>query len=1326
MSLPIRVLIVEDTDSDLQLILRELRTAGLDCLWERVVTADEFRVALRRDEWDLVLCDYSLPQFGAMEALEIVGVVRPGFPLIVVSGTMGEEVAVEVMRAGANDYFLKQDLSRLGPAVLREVNFSRKHRATERLSQEVLDSLPAQILVLDMHGQIVTVNTSWREFAARFPTLGSAEPGSDLLKTSSNLLEICATGELPFATFGSRIAAGIKQVLNGEATQFSLEYSICSGRAEQWYLIHVTAFSGDSRGVVISQSEITTRRITEAALRESEDRYRTLLNRIPVPLFVYDCETLEYLAVNDAAVSVYGYTRQEFLRMRVTDIRPPEDVPVLLDALSRWANQDGPRGVWRHKKKDGTIIQVEITAHLFELEKRPACIILAADVTARRRSEADLRHKTDLLRAVADGTPDAIFVKDQQGRYLLFNPAAARFVGKNVEAVLGKDDTELFDPEGARLVMERDRRVMELNRVETQEEQLTAAGVTRTYLATKGPYRDSHGQVIGVMGVSRDITETKQAEEALRLSEARFRGFMDHSPAAAWICDLNGQILYTSETYRRMFQLPLGDIVGCNLFELFPADLATIYLENIREVFRTNQVVSAYEPAVRFDGTPGKFLVYKFPLPHPDGQSVVGGVALDVTDQSRADGLLSIQKKVLEQVIADAPLTAILDEICLGIEAVSEGMICSILLTNEAGTRLTKGAAPSLPSEYSNAIDGIVIGPTVGSCGTAAYRRTMVVVSNIAQDPLWDGYRQLILPYGFNSCWSIPVLSRDGKVLATFAAYYRESRAPRSEELELIQAAARLVALAVERRRAEDELRLRDRAIRAATQGILITDPNRHDNPIIFASHGFERLTGYSEAEVKGLNCRVLQGEDTDPSAIEQLRAAIATESACSLELLNYRKDRTPFWNELSISPVRDNQGKLTHFVGVLADVTARRRLEEQFRQSQKMEAFGQLAGGVAHDFNNLLTVIIGYSDILLESLDREAVEHNLVAEILNAGERAASLTRQLLAFSRKQVLQPIDLDLNSVTLSMEKMLGRLISENIQLTTVLEPNLASVRADPGQVEQVILNLVVNARDAMPNGGRVIIETRNVCLNETFVKTRTEMQPGNYVLLTVRDTGEGIPEEIQSRIFEPFFTTKGVGKGTGLGLATVHGILRQSGGFIEVESQVGVGTAFHIYLPRAEKIERGVTPALGMQTIPRGSETVLLVEDEPGVRSLVCRVLRGCGYQVIEASNGITALDLITSHSGPIHLLITDVVMPGMGGWQVAEAIRNVNPIVDVLFISGYTGDDVVRHGVQDDGANFLQKPFSSAALAAKVREILDAKNSRQSGGSKVNLGTNPN
>jgi PAS domain S-box-containing protein len=645
---------------------------------------------------------------------------------------------------------------------------------------------------------------------------------------------------------------------------------------------------------------------------------------------------------------------------------------------------------------------------------------LAEEVAERKLAESAVQRTADLLRAVAEGTTDALFVKDRDGKYLLFNEAAARFVGMSVAEVLGKDDTALFDPESARLLMNRDQQVMSSGAVVTEEETLTAAGITRTYLATKGPYRDKQGNVIGILGISRDITDRKRTEAALREAQQRLQYVVASSPA----------MLYTLAGEGENLQL-------------------TWISENVSEL-------TGYTLAETFQ-------------------------------------------------------------------------------------------------------------------------------------PRW--WHERVHHDDFPRVWD--------------------------EIQKRLFADGRLV----------DEYRFR-----------------------------------HSDG--------------------------------------NYR------WVRSEMRLIRDRAGQSVEIIGSWSDVTDRKQLEDQFRQAQKMEAIGRLAGGVAHDFNNLLTVINGYGELVLGALPAINPNRELVREIVAAGERAAGLTRQLLAFSRKAILKPKVLDLTTVVTDVERMLRRIVGEDIQLTVVSDPEVGAIKADPGQVEQVILNLVVNARDAMPTGGRLTIEVRNVELDETYARDHTDARPGSHVLLAVTDAGCGMDTATIARIFEPFFSTKGE-HGTGLGLATVHGIVRQAGGHVAVYSEVGHGTTFKVYLPRVEQ-----RPSLGkshhnLALMPRGSETILLVEDEDGVRVLARRVLQSSGYALLEARDGAEAVRIAEEHLGQIDLLVTDVVMPRLDGRVVAERVTEMHPGIKVLFLSGYTDDAVVRHGILEAEVAFLQKPFTPTSLAAKIREVLD-------------------
>jgi two-component system, cell cycle sensor histidine kinase and response regulator CckA len=483
------------------------------------------------------------------------------------------------------------------------------------------------------------------------------------------------------------------------------------------------------------------------------------------------------------------------------------------------------------------------------------------------------------------------------------------------------------------------------------------------------------------------------------------------------------------------------------------------------------------------------------------------------------------------------------------------------------------------------------------------------------------------------------------------------------------------------------------------------------DGNRLYTSPAYEKVLGYTTAELN----RTPSLEQVHPDDRPQLREAAAEAfrggPGRRIEYRMRHKNGTWLTLESTANPIRSVAGQVERLVIVNRDITGRKRLEEQFQQSQKMEAIGRLSGGVAHDFNNLLGVIIGYAEILQEGLRADHPLRHSADEVLAAGRRAASLTRQLLAFSRQQVLELKVLDVNVVVLNMESMLRRLIGEDVDLTSGLDGSLGLVKADQGQLEQVIMNLAVNARDAMPDGGKLIIESSNIVMDKVFVSRYPyPVQPGSYVRLTVSDTGVGMDAATRARIFEPFFTTKEKGQGTGLGLSMVYGVVKQSGGYIDVYSESGLGTTFKIYLPRVDEAITPDHPEPALSGSLRGHETLLLVEDEPALRSLTRNLLEICGYKVLDARNGAEAMDMSQAHDGVIDLLLTDVVMPGINGRTLADQLIQLRPKIDVIYMSGYTGQSVGARGILDPGSNFLQKPFTRDELARKVREVLDGKN----------------
>jgi PAS domain S-box-containing protein len=704
--------------------------------------------------------------------------------------------------------------------------------------------------------------------------------------------------------------------------------------------------------------------------------------------------------------------------------------------------------------------------------------------------------------------------------------------------------------------------------------------------------------------------------------------------------------------------------------------------------------------------------------------SYMTGVDLDITDRKRDEERIrhlnrvhAVRSAINQAIVREPDLDRILAEACRIAVETGGFRMAWLGLVDPGSGRLVRRAAAAADAGTLEIIDTLIVATPPAGCAFTA--RALVtgqpeVCEDIEHDPEAASWRQPALERGYRSMASVAIVS-NGRTIGAFNIYADRLGAFDAEERRLLGELAGDIGFAIdvhqreqERRRAEAERRAAEDRFRQLAETIQqvfwMTDAH---GTLLYVSPAFETIFGRScdsVAASPGVWMDAVHADDRE--RVEQASYARLRRGDYDEVYRIVRPDGAVRWIRDRAFQLRDEKGEVYRLAGTAADITEQRLLEEQLQQAQKMEIVGRLAGGVAHDFNNLLTVINGMADLMLAGLADDDPARADLAEIRQAGERAAALTGRLLAVSRRQIMKPEIVDLGAVMRGLQDMLQRLAGEDVALVLDLAPELGAVKADPGQIEQVVLNLVVNARDAMPEGGTLTIEARNVQLDALYAADHPGTRPGPHVMLAVRDTGVGMDESVRRRIFEPFFTTKPQGKGTGLGLSMVYGIVKQSGGSIAFDSAPGRGTRFALYLPQAFAAV-AARPAPAPMMVRRGQETVLVVEDEPALRELATRILVGAGYTVLQAANGKDALALIANHPGPVDLVFTDVVMPGMSGRELVARLSVLRPALRVLYTSGYTEDAILRHGVLDDPRRFLSKPYTPSVLRTRIREALD-------------------
>lgn len=1140
---------------------------------------------------------------------------------------------------------------------------------------------------------------SWTEETARIHDLDPSDSASTALGLSFY------EGESR-----SRIEAAVQEAIaSGTPYDLELEMTSASGIIKRVRTIcHPEVEGGRVVRVRGAIQDISARVATDQALVAERSRLRTVLDTIPDLVWLKDPDGA-FLSCNHAFERLLGATEEELVGHTDYDFVAPELADLFRFHDRRAIETGGPaiNEEWvPSADREVPVLLETIKTPMHDPSGRLLGVLgIARDVTEVRATAEALRQSEERLRLFIEHAPVALAMFDRQMRYVSASRRWCADFELTYATLMGSCHYDLF-PEIRPDWREVHRRALDGEVVRADEDRFERADGSVQWLRWEvRPWRDTSGGVAGIVVFSEDISERKRNTAALAESEAHFRALAETTFDWIWEVDAASRYTFVSPRVRELLGYSPQEVLGRTPFSLMPAEegrrveaafaaaamrqepLAAI--ENVN-VHKSGRLVVLESSAVPYFSPTGEYRGYR-------------GMNRDITARKRAENRSAIQARVSLVLAESASLTEAAPRVLAAIGQ-SEGWPSGALWAVDDDEQVLRcfGRWPDDPTTLAEEAGTSRLGRGEGFPGEvwecAQPRLRPDLTTSTSPQPQATDETALRGAVGFPVCLA-------GKVIGVVEFHGASLPEVDAGAMEMFEAVGRQLGLFVERWRAETTMSRFVAGSPAVIYALRVGPDRLH---LIWHGGNLERMTGWDDLDSASTSWWL---ENVHPEDRERVAAAHMVPYEVDHQVTEFRfrgKEGRYLWVHDEKRLLRDAGSQPREIVGSWTDVTERVQLEEQLRASQKLEAIGRLAGGVAHDFNNILTVISGNAELLARALPAEGSEGIVLGEIREAAERAAALTRQLLAFSRSQVLAPQVVALDEVVRRVETMLRRLIGEDVQLVCELPAEPLHVLVDPGQIEQVIVNLAVNARDAMPRGGQLAIVSDALTIDEATSQHHADVEAGSYARLVVRDNGCGMSPAVRDRIFEPFFTTKPQGQGTGLGLATVFGILAQSGGHIEVESEEGVGTTFRILLPL---VGPPAAAAGAPRIVPgerRGGETILLVEDEPGVRRLARIALERSGYTVLVATDGRDAMALTEAHSDGIDLVVTDLVMPEMGGRELAEALRARWPRIGVLLMSGYVEDDLVRHGVVEAEVAFLHKPFSLAELTSRVRSLLDA------------------
>jgi len=1357
-----KILVVDDEVELKNILVEALSAQGYHAAG--FTAGEEALVSLRNESFDILLTDLMMPGMDGITLVREGMQIDPNLVCLMMTGQGTIQTAVDAMKVGAFDYVLKPfRLQTMLPVLTRAMNTRHLQLENVQLREAVAIHELSETIAFTLDPQTVL-----SKLADGALVQSEADEVSILLPTSDgNELYVAAVrGEKRERLLGERvpleesISSWVARertplILNGEVSDerfvalwpradIRSAISIPMQVANKLVGIINLNMTNRLRPFTLGQMKaLTILAGTAAAALESaslysqvqkaEENYRSIFENAVEGIFQSTLDG-QFMTANPAIARILGYESPAELIARVTD------------ATSQiYVHPEDRAEAGRLQKEAGTLLGFEFEANRkngdkiwLSLNRRSVRDKKGVelyhegtieDITERKRAQEALTESERRKNAILNSALDCVVSIDHEGIIIDFNPAAEHTFGYTSQSIVGKKMGDLLVPPSLRSQHEHGFARF----LTTGCSSMLGKRIEISAMRSDGREIPIELSIVAIgerprpkfTAFIRDLTERKRAEDEQARLNSQIREHTDRLKTI--VATVPGVVFEvggspgSAENRTNFVSEYIGPMLGYTVSEWLaaPGFWLSIVHPDDRERVRQAAVLEFTEGRngshefrwIRKDGRIVWVQAHTIVVRNEDGKVAgVRGVVTDITERKRVEEMQARREtQALFRAEVGAALAVSQAPLRVTLAACAEAMVkhlhaafARVWTLNREEDVLELQASAGIYTHIDGGHSRVPVGKF--KIGKIAQERAPHITNDVQNDPRvgdheWARQQKMIAFAGY------PLLVED-RLLGVMAMFSREQLP--EDTLDAMASVADVISQGIERKRAEHELRNSEERYRDLVE-------NAHD---IIYSHDLQGhytsmnkagmlITGYNLEEALALDLTKTVAPEYQEQARDMLRRKLAGESLTAYEMEIVAKDGHRITVEANTKLVYQD-GVPVGVQGIARDVTRRKQLEEQLRQSQKMEAIGQLAGGVAHDFNNLLTAINGYSGLALQRIDEHHPLRSYLEEIKKAGDRAANLTRQLLAFGRKQILQPLPINLNDVVTDMTKLLRRLIGEDVEFTAKLNPALKKIKADPGQIEQVLVNLVVNARDAMPQGGNLTIETAAVELDREYALQHVGVSAGHYTMLAVSDTGTGMDEITKARIFDPFFTTKEKGKGTGLGLSTVYGIVKQSGGNILVYSEPGHGTTFKVYLPQLQTEPQKIEAVMPEIVMPGGSETILLVEDEDVVRGLAVKILEQSGYRVLSASRGEDAIHLALKQADEIDLLLTDVVMPETSGKEVADRLRELRPGLRVVFMSGYTDEAIVHHGVLDSNVEFIQKPFTPNALVRKVREVLDA------------------